>query len=104
MNIPTGGNPYRDDLYRSSEIGLSKTIVENLALISNGGESGIRTHGRVSPTQHFQCCTLNHSAISPEGQATGFLYYSFFLIWQVVSTNLSQNLFIRQGLEDKYWH
>src|SRR5262249_13045956 len=30
-----------------------------------GGESGIRTHGRVSPTHAFQACSLNHSDISP---------------------------------------
>ena len=31
----------------------------------NGGESGIRTHERVSPKHAFQACALNHSAISP---------------------------------------
>src|SRR5215471_4214231 len=31
----------------------------------SGGESGIRTHGRVSPTHAFQACSLNHSDISP---------------------------------------
>ena len=30
-----------------------------------GGESGIRTHGRVSPTHAFQACSFNHSDISP---------------------------------------
>jgi hypothetical protein len=30
-----------------------------------GGESGIRTHGRVSPTHAFQACAIDHSAISP---------------------------------------
>ena len=29
------------------------------------GERGIRTPGPVSRTQHFQCCTIGHSAISP---------------------------------------
>ncbi len=32
----------------------------------NGGESGIRTHERVSPKHAFQACALNHSAISPK--------------------------------------
>ena len=32
----------------------------------NGGQSGIRTHGRVSPTHAFQACSLNHSDICPE--------------------------------------
>src|SRR5437763_13691878 len=29
------------------------------------GESGIRTHGGVSPTHAFQACSFNHSDISP---------------------------------------
>lgn len=33
-DIPTGDNPDWDVLYRSNEIGLSKTIVENSVLIS----------------------------------------------------------------------
>jgi hypothetical protein len=31
----------------------------------SGGESGIRTHVRVSPKHAFQACAFNHSAISP---------------------------------------
>src|ERR1700719_4183453 len=31
-----------------------------------GGEGGIRTHGRVSPTHAFQACSLSHSDTSPE--------------------------------------
>ena len=34
------------------------------------GERGIRTPGPVTRTQHFQCCTIGHSAISP---ATGII-------------------------------
>ena len=30
-----------------------------------GGERGIRTLGRLSPTHTFQACSLNHSDISP---------------------------------------
>src|SRR6266571_6784724 len=30
-----------------------------------GGEGGIRTHGTVSRSQHFQCCQFNHSCTSP---------------------------------------
>jgi len=37
QNIPTKGNPEPGCLYRSGEIGLSKTIVDNFASISNGG-------------------------------------------------------------------
>lgn len=29
------------------------------------GERGIRTPGPVTRTQHFQCCTIGRSAISP---------------------------------------
>src|SRR5882724_3736975 len=32
-----------------------------------GGEGGIRTHGTVSRSQHFQCCQFNHSCTSPGG-------------------------------------
>jgi hypothetical protein len=31
----------------------------------DGGEGGIRTHGRVSPTHAFQACSLSHSDTSP---------------------------------------
>src|SRR5205085_11163015 len=31
----------------------------------DGGESGIRTHVRVSPKHAFQACAFSHSAISP---------------------------------------
>src|SRR5215203_7487354 len=29
------------------------------------GEGGIRTRGTVTRTQHFQCCTIDHSVTSP---------------------------------------
>src|SRR5947199_465447 len=31
----------------------------------SGGEGGIRTHGTVPRSQHFQCCQFNHSCTSP---------------------------------------
>jgi hypothetical protein len=34
------------------------------------GESGIRTHGGVTPTHAFQACSLNHSDISPQNLST----------------------------------
>ena len=37
----------------------------SIVKLKNGGESGIRTHERVSPKHAFQACALNHSAISP---------------------------------------
>src|SRR6266545_8211111 len=33
-----------------------------------GGEGGMRTHGTVARTQHFQCCQFNHSCTSPKGK------------------------------------
>ena len=40
----------------------------------NGGESGIRTHVRVSPKHAFQACAFSHSAISPAQVGTHSLY------------------------------
>ena len=37
-----------------------------------GGERGIRTLGRVSPTHAFQACAFNHSAISPSLESTTY--------------------------------
>src|SRR5579863_5194332 len=37
-------------------------------LLNTGGESGIRTHVRVSPKHAFQACAFSHSAISPTSQ------------------------------------
>src|ERR1044072_1975200 len=37
-----------------------------LSQILSGGEGGIRTHGTVPRTQHFQCCQSNHSCTSPK--------------------------------------
>ena len=33
--------------------------------MSNGGEGGIRTHGRLAPTPDFESGTFDHSATSP---------------------------------------
>src|SRR6266852_3604041 len=35
-----------------------------------GGEGGIRTHGRISPTHAFQACSLNRSDTSPLVETT----------------------------------
>src|SRR5579885_421387 len=35
-----------------------------------GGEGGIRTHGKVSPTHAFQACSLSHSDTSPLRRAS----------------------------------
>ena len=41
-----------------------KSQIENRKC--HGGEGGIRTHGTVSRTQHFQCCQFSHSCTSPK--------------------------------------
>src|SRR5215831_18259263 len=46
-----------------------------------GGEGGIRTHGTVSRTQHFQCCQLSRSCTSP-GSA---IKIGDHLLWSSVS-------------------
>gem|GEM_PF-4919206 len=38
------------------------------------GERGIRTPGPVSRTQHFQCCTIGRSAISPKMVTLAFFH------------------------------
>src|SRR6185295_11823673 len=48
----------------SSSIRILQSAICNLK--SYGGEGGIRTHGTVSRSQHFQCCQFNHSCTSPE--------------------------------------
>src|ERR1017187_7414432 len=50
-----------------SQAGKDKNgyMTRHKSLKTNGGESGIRTHVRVSPKHAFQACAFNHSAISP---------------------------------------
>jgi hypothetical protein len=48
----------------SSSLGRTCKILRT-SRKGTGGESGIRTHGRVSPTHAFQACSFNHSDISP---------------------------------------
>ena len=50
---------------RGSDHPASDARVRAGADAADGGESGIRTHGRVSPTHAFQACAIDHSAISP---------------------------------------
>ena len=35
------------------------------AEVAFGGEGGIRTHGTLASTQHFQCCLFGRSSTSP---------------------------------------
>ena len=43
-------------------------ILNPKSAIVVGGEGGIRTHGTVSRTQHFQCCQFSHSCTSPDSE------------------------------------
>ena len=52
--------------HRHSKLFVIKDLLEG-----GGGESGIRTHGRVSPTHAFQACSFNRSDISPERASHG---------------------------------
>ena len=53
---PLGYNGFRDRPDRP---------LRHLSWVPAGGEGGIRTHGRVSPTHAFQACSLSHSDTSP---------------------------------------
>ena len=48
-------------------IGNYQSEIKNVS----GGEGGIRTHGTVSRSQHFQCCQFNHSCTSPKRKDEG---------------------------------
>src|SRR5438874_6234443 len=41
-------------------------LADARASATYGGEGGIRTHGTVPRSQHFQCCQFNHSCTSPK--------------------------------------
>src|ERR1700679_3659661 len=57
--------------WKSAPLKLPRTeadrreTVTKLGTKNYGGESGIRTHGRISPTHAFPACSLNRSDISP---------------------------------------
>jgi hypothetical protein len=53
---------------KSHEYNLQLYNLKFIQLIISqlSGESGIRTHVRVSPKHAFQACAFSHSAISPE--------------------------------------
>ncbi len=44
---------------------LIQPSLHHFTAFSDGGQGGIRTHGRVSPTHAFQACSLNHSDTCP---------------------------------------
>src|SRR5262249_35234002 len=45
---------------------VPEPVIRTLSNGIAGGEGGIRTHGTVSRTQHFQCCQLSRSCTSPD--------------------------------------
>src|ERR1700723_167066 len=57
--------------WKSAPLKLPRTeadrreTVTKLGTKNYGGEGGIRTHGRISPTHAFQACSLNRSDTSP---------------------------------------
>src|SRR6266542_1765118 len=65
-------SPYIGGIYHTGEEGLvlparsCRDLLELRHLLRGvGGERGIRTLGRVSPTHAFQACSIDHSDISP---------------------------------------
>ena len=59
-----------------------------------GGERGIRTLGRVSPTHAFQACSIDHSDISP------FKINHLRAIWNSVTQNPPSKAAVRRcGLD-----
>jgi hypothetical protein len=57
FQLPIRISPLAIETNRKSAIGNRKCC---------GGEGGIRTHGTVPRTQHFQCCQFSHSCTSPK--------------------------------------
>ena len=54
---------FTGDTYVGVTCGITcnKLFIDN----RNGGEGGIRTLGKVTPTHAFQACSFNHSDTSP---------------------------------------
>ena len=86
--VSTSNSVRRENVYSSERllhamaerVGQLQTVLRRLehescasvtraAAPCNGGESGIRTHVRVSPKHAFQACAFSHSAISPNMRA-----------------------------------
>src|SRR6476619_8445404 len=62
---PSSSPREASETVRGSELREWRESFRFLSVQRTGGESGIRTHGRVSPTHAFQACSFNHSDISP---------------------------------------
>ena len=55
-------------ILKSSKTAIAQNKSSQRVTMAAGGwsgEGGIRTPGTVTGTQHFQCCTIGHSATSP---------------------------------------
>ena len=61
----------------------------------SGGESGIRTHDRVSPIHAFQACALNHSAISPNFENNTHLKNMFYYNYKPEISLLNNHYIVR---------
>ena len=64
----SNSNMWKGDLLsqlRKKKYKLVKSTRGNSVYLYTGGESGIRTHGKVAPTLPFQGSAIDHSAISP---------------------------------------
>ena len=62
---PEGRSPPAKAMEFLVGTGADLVQITVLLVFLNGGERGIRTLGRVSPTHAFQACSFNHSDISP---------------------------------------
>ena len=65
---------HRGEKRRRKRVFGTESENNSLSCRLNGGESGIRTHVRVSPKHAFQACAFSHSAISPAQVGTHSLY------------------------------
>src|ERR1700692_3154744 len=64
--------------------------------VTNGGESGIRTHVTLSSKHAFQACAFSHSAISPADWGLRFRSRSIVLSLQLIQNYCS-------GVISFYW-
>jgi hypothetical protein len=60
----SGGSMERPGLQR---LLIAALINKRPVSLLRGGEGGIRTHGTVARTPHFECGAFDHSATSPHG-------------------------------------
>ncbi len=70
-------NQHKSSTKLESSIPVDRLVLQKKgqkqSCTKGSGEGGIRTPGPVTGTQHFQCCTIGHSATSP-GEGLSFSY------------------------------